>query len=454
MINYMDQYRNKLTTAAQAANLVESGDWVLYPGFNGKPVAFDKALAARKEDLHGVVILNSFTIPPLPDTIMSDPSSEHFALASPHFSLVDRKLHDVNRAWYVPGTYCEVPLMVAGGYIALNVSVFQVSAMDEHGFFNFGPQNSYTMSIAQQARKLGKPVIVEVNHNMPRCLGGFDEGIHISQVDYIIEGENPDLFEVPNLPSTPEDQIIADYIINQIKDGDCIQLGIGGAPNIIGGLIANSDLKDLGVHTEMLIDSYIEMYERGCITNARKAIDRNRMAYTFAMGSKRLYEFINNNPACVSYPSTYINDPKIAAQNPNLVSINNTLTMDLFGQTTGESDGYRQISGMGGMLDFVTAAFRSEGGRSFIIMQSTYKDSLGELRSRIVPRLREGTIVTVPRGLVHWVVTEHGMTCLKGKTTWQRAEALIELAAPQFRDELVKESAAMKIWRRSNRQDA
>jgi hypothetical protein len=220
--------------------------------------------------LWAVVIAGILTVPPLPQTFLCDPTSEHFICVSSHFSLVDRKLHDLNRVWYAPIHYHEVPKWIASDYNRVDAVAFQVRPMDKNGYFNFGPQTSHAMDIVKACHRHGGPVIVEVNQKMPRCLGGFFEAVHISEVDFIVEGSNPDLFDMPPIMPSTEDQQIANLIMGEMRDGDCIQLGIGGAPTAIGSLIAQSDLKDLGVQTEMLVDACIDMYENGRISNLKK----------------------------------------------------------------------------------------------------------------------------------------------------------------------------------------
>jgi acyl-CoA hydrolase len=319
--------------------------------------------------------------------------------------------------------------------------------MDDKGFFNFSTSCSITPAMCRKA----KTIIVEVNEHSPRCLGGMDEGIHISEVDFIVEGPNRPLVELPAAPASEADYGIAAHVMELMEDGATIQLGIGGLPNIVGSMIAKSDLKDIGVHTEMLADSYVEMYEAGRVTGKRKNLDRGKMVYTFAMGSKKLYDFLHNNPMCSIYPVSYTNHPDTISCNDKVIAINNALEVDLFTQVASESSGSRQISGTGGQLDFIFGAFRSKGGKGLICVSSTYKKKDGTIGSRIVPTLSPGTVVTCPRSIVHYVVTEYGYAQMKGKSTWQRAEAMINIAHPDFRDELVKQAQELNIWRQSNK---
>jgi acyl-CoA hydrolase len=239
--------------------------------------------------------------------------------------------------------------------------------------------------------------------------------------------------------------------MNFVHDGSCIQLGIGGMPNAVGKAIASSDLKNLGGHTEMFVDAYVDMMESGRMNNMNKQIDRYRTAYTFAIGSHRLYEFMDNNPMLASYPVDYTNDPRVIARLDNFMSINNAVQVDLYSQVNGESMGKTQISGNGGMWDFVIGSQWSRGGASFICLTSTFKDKDGNLRSRIVPTFEPGSITTICRQMVDYIVTENGARCFRARPTWQRAELLIELAHPQFQEDLVKQAQELNIWRRTNK---
>lgn len=439
------QYDQKLITADEAAAMVKSGDKIFYGEFTMFPQALDEALSRRVKDLMDLQIgAVCFTSPP--QVVLQDMQREHLNMVDMHFGLVSRKLHDMNLCSYIPNTYHQGPRIVRK-YYDIEVGFFCVGPIDARGYFNLGPSNSITPALMEKT----KIKIVEVNNIVPTCLGGNQESIHISQIDYIVEGPNTPLRQLPDIVPTETDEAIANILIEEIEDGACLQLGIGGLPNAVGKLIAASDLKDLGLHSEMMMDSCIELYEKGLITGARKTIDKNKMVYTFALGSQELYDFLDNNPVCAIYPVNYTNDPRIIALNDKVVAINNALEIDLFTQVASESIGPRHVAGTGGQLDFIMGAFNSHGGKGIICLSSTFIDKEGNLRSRIVPTLAPGTIVTLPRSLVQYVATEYGIAQFKGLSTYQRAEALINLAHPQFRDDLIKAADEMKIWRRSNK---
>ncbi len=444
-MSYSDIYAQKQVTAAEAAKAVKSGDWVDYGWCLGHPVASDQALAARAGDLRDVKVRGGIALW-MPEIFNIPNPENHFTWNAWHCSGIDRKIIDMGCGFYGPMRYSELPRFYRESVDPVDVAMFQVAPMDEHGYFNFGPQASHMMAVCEQA----KVIIVEVNQNMPRCLGGNEEAIHISQVDHIIEGPNPSLPQLNAAALTDVDKKVAELIVEEIPNGACLQLGIGGMPNAVGSLIAESDLKDLGVHTEMYVDAFVEMSKRGKINGSRKNIDRFRQVFAFAAGTQKMYDFIHNNPEVMSCPVDYCNDVRKVAMIDNFMSINNAVEIDLFSQVSSESAGVRHISGTGGQLDFVMGAYLSNGGKSFICLSSTYSRR-GEVKSRIVPTLSPGSIVTDSRTCVQWVVTEFGKVNLKGKSTWERTEALISIAHPDFRDELIKDAENMKIWRNSNR---
>jgi butyryl-CoA:acetate CoA-transferase len=448
-MGFESMYNEKKVTAEEAVKCVKSGDWIDYGWCNGTVDALDKALAKRTDELTDVKVRGGILMKQ-PAIFDREDAGEHFTWNSWHMSGVERKLINRGCSFYTPLRYSELPRI----YREMpesdkpRVAMMVVSPMDESGYFSFGPNASHLMAVCERA----DIIILEVNKNMPRCLGGFESEVHISKVDYIVEGENPPIGEIgAGGPPTEVDKKVAELIVKEIPDGACLQLGIGGMPNTVGSMIAESDLKDLGVHTEMYVDAFVDIAKAGKINGSRKNIDRFRQTYAFGAGTKKMYDYIHNKPEMMSAPVDYTNDVRTIASIDNFISINNTVDVDLFGQVSAESSGIKHISGAGGQLDFVLGATLSKGGKSFICCSSTFSDKEGKLHSRILPTLHPGSAVTDTRNAVMYLVTEYGMVNLKGLTTWQRAEAIISLAHPDFRDELIKEAENMKIWRRSNK---
>jgi len=443
-MSYSEEYRSKLVSAKAAVQRVKSGDYVHYGHFMMAPTEFDACLAERKDELRGVKVVSA-CFPGIPRVVTCDPLQEHFIYNDWHFGPGSRKLHDNNLCYYIPMLYHEVP-RVFERYHEPDFFVTKAARMDGKGYFNFSISNSIHYVTAKKSKK----VIIEVCESAPVCLGGSGECIHISEVDMIIEGDGGPVKEIAPVEPDEIDVAIAGRIVGLIEDESVIQLGIGAMPNAVGKMIAQSDLKDLGAHTEMLADSYVDMYDSGVLTGKAKAFDRGKMAFTFAMGTQKLYSFLDRNPACASYQVDYTNDPLIASRHKKLIAINNAIEVDLYGQVCSESYGIRQISGTGGQHDFIYAAFRSEGGKGFVCL-SSLRTKGDRASSRIVPTLQPGAIVTVPRAMSHLIATEYGVVDLKGKSTWERAELLISIAHPDVREELVKSAEKMNIWARTSK---
>ena len=440
-MDYQQMYQNKLTTAASAANVIQSGDWVDYGWCVNTPVAVDKEVAKRLPSLENVNFRGGILMW-VPEIFQIEDPAAHMTWNSWHMGGIERKAVAQGFSFYSPIRYSELPRYYRDLSCPSRVAIFQVSPMDEHGYFSFGPSASHLAACCERA----EVIIVEVNENMPRCLGGFENGIHISKVDMVVEGDNPPIGEMGGgAAATDVDQAVAKLIVEEIPDGACLQLGIGGMPNAVGTMIAESDLKDLGVHTEMYVDAFVDIAKAGKITGAKKNIDRYRQTYAFGAGTKKMYDYLNDNPECMSAPVDYTNDIRSISALDNFISINNTVDIDLYGQVNAESAGIKNISGAGGQLDFVLGAYLSKGGKSFICCSSTFTNKQGEKVSRIRPTLANGSIVTDTRANIHYFVTEYGKVNLKGLSTWQKAEAIISVAHPDFRDELIKEAESMHI---------
>jgi len=416
-----------------AASFVKSGMWLDYGATHCQPDVFDKALAARKDELEDVKIRSCLTTRPRA-VIEEDPEGKHFHVFSWHFSGYDRKKHDCGRCNYTPLNLGEVPDYYRRFLDPVDIAILKTCPIDDAGCFNFGPANLWQRAVIEHA----KLVIVEINRQIPYVFGK-DNGVHTSEVDYIIEGDNQPCAELPNPEPSEIDRTVARRIAAEIEDGACLQIGIGGMPNAVCALLLDSGVKDLGIHTEMMTDGLGLLYRSGRVTGARKTLDRGKVIYTFALGSLALYATANRNPDWYCHQVDYTNSPHIIMQNENMVSINNTTQIDLQGQIASESDGHRHISGTGGQLQFVRGAYASKGGKSFICLSSTY-EKRGERRSRIVFTLTPGNIVTTPRSDVMYLVTEYGMVNLKGKSIAERAQAIICLAHPDFREELERKA--------------
>ncbi len=445
-MDYQALYQQKLTTPEQAVKAVKSGDWVDYGWCTNHPVALDKALAARKDELTDVKVRGGVTMW-MPEIAKADDAGDHFTWNSWHCSGIDRKIIGKGMGFFAPMRYSELPRFYREN-ISVDVAMIQVTPMDSHGNFSYALAASHLADMLDKA----KVIILEVNQNLPWVYGLTGSEINIADVDYVVEGDDPAVAQLGGGGEpTDVDRAVAKLIVEQIPNGACLQLGIGGMPNTVGSMIAQSDLKDLGVHTEMYVDGFVDMALAGKLTGRNKALDKGRQVYAFAAGTQKLYDYVDRNPAVMAAPVDYTNDVRVLAQLDNFISINNAIDMDLFGQVNAESAGLKHISGTGGQLDFVMGAYLSKGGKSFICMSSTVTGKDGSVKSRIVPTLTPGSIATDPRSCVQYIVTEHGMINLKGLSTWERAEAIISIADPQFREQLIQDAEKMGIWRGSNK---
>jgi acyl-CoA hydrolase len=407
--------------------------WLDYGACHCQPDVFDRALAARRSELANVKIRSCLSMRPRA-VIEQDPEGRHFHMFSWHFTGYDRRKHDDGRCNYIPLNLGEVPDYYRRFLAPVDMAILKTCPMDDGGYFNFGPTNIWQRAVVERA----KIVIVEVNRRMPYVFGR-ENGVHVNEVDYITEGDDEPCVELPNPEACEVDRTVARYIAAEVEDGACLQIGIGGMPNAVCSLLLDSGVKDLGIHTEMLTDGLGLLYRSGRVTGSRKNLDPGKVTYTFALGSHALYATANRNPDMFCHQVDYTNSPHIIAQNDRVVSINNTTQVDLQGQVASESDGHRHISGTGGQLQFVRGAYASREGKSFICLSSTY-EKRGECRSRIVFSLTPGNIVTTPRSDVMYLVTEFGMVNLKGKSVAERAQSIICLAHPRFREELEKQA--------------
>ena len=423
----------KRITAQAAAALVQSGMWLDYGAVLGQPDVFDAALANRLGQVTNLRIRSCLSTRARA-VLEADPKGEHVFWFSTHFSGYDRRKHDQGIAHYLPVHLGEIPDYYRRFIDPVDIAVFKTAPIDANGYFNFGPSNLWMRALVERA----KVVIIEECAGLPYVMGD-GTGVHISEVDFILAGDSQPMAELPKPVITDVDRAVARLIAAEIEDGACLQIGIGGMPNAVCGLLAESAVQDLGIHTEMMTDGIVDLYRAGRVTGAKKQINPGKMVCTFSLGAQYLYDFIHRNPMVEFHPVDYTNMPHIIMQNDKVAAINNTTQMDLQGQAASESDGYRHISGTGGQSQFVRGAYASKGGKSFICLASTYEKK-GERKSRIVTALTKGNIVTTPRSDMMYVVTEYGMVNLKGRTVAERAQLLISIAHPDFREDLSREA--------------
>jgi acyl-CoA hydrolase/GNAT superfamily N-acetyltransferase len=425
--DWKERYRDKITSADEAVSSVRHGHRVFIGSGAAEPQSLVEALSKRK-GLSDTEIVHIMTLGIAP---YADPKlGEHFRHNAFFIGANVRDAVAQGRADYTPIFLSEIPRLFRTGRQLIDVALIQVSEPDQHGFCSYGVSTDIVKSAAESARR----VVAEVNTNAPRVLG--DCFIHVNDIDALVPCDAPILEAIPAKPDELA-KAIAKHIADLVEDGATLQLGIGTIPDAVLNFL--TDHKDLGIHTEMFSDGVINLVEKGVVNNAKKTLHRGKIVASFVLGSKKLYDFIDDNPLVEFHPTEYTNDPFIISQNNKMVSINSALEVDLTGQVCADSLGVMFYSGIGGQVDFVRGASRAPGGKAIIALPSTAD---GETFSRIVPTLKEGAGVVTSRGDVHYVVTEYGAAYLHGKTIRERAVALIEVAHPKFRPWLMAEAKA------------
>lgn len=421
-MKWQDIYEQRKMSPEEAVRLIHSGDRVVIGHAVGVPLAITDVMVEHRKDYKDVEIIQMVS---QGNAKFCEPGTEgHFRLNSLFVGAQSRPAVKEGRGDFTPCCFSDVPSLLRE--LTVDAAVIQVSPPDRHGYVSCGVSVDYTLPAA----KCAKTVIAQVNRRMPRTLG--DTCLHVSEIDCFVEIDHP-VLEIP-LPKIGEaEKAIGENCAKLVRDGDTLQLGIGAIPDAV--LLFLKDKKDLGIHSEMISDGVVELIENGVITNARKNLHPGKSVVSFLMGTKRLYDYADDNPAVAMYPVDYVNDPYVIGKNDNLVSINSCVQVDFMGQVAAESVGTTQISGIGGQMDFIRGARLSKGGRAVIAIAST---AAGGKISKIVPFLDQGAAVTTSRTDVDYIVTEYGIAHLRGKTLKDRARALISIAHPKFREELAE----------------
>ena len=430
-MTWFDQYRSRRGTPEEAMSLLKSRDSVYLHGGAATPQIFVDAFSKRALELEDVIISQILTLGDA--KYVSPEMAGHVRLNSLFTGSNVREAVKAGRADWTPIFLSEIPGLFKNGHIPVDVAIIHVSPPDAHGFCSFGVSTDTTIA----ACKVAKIVIAMVNQQMPRVHG--DNFIHVSKLNFIVEADEP-LFQAPKVDLSERHMQIGKYIADLIEDGSTLQMGVGAIPDAT--LFYLKDKRNLGIHTEMFSDGVVELVESGVINGEEKTLHPGKVVSSIVMGSQHVYDFIHENPFMEFHPTDYVNDPYIIAQNRKMVAINSSIEIDLTGQVCSDSMGRNNFSGIGGQVDFMRGAARSDGGIPIIAMPSTAKKGT---QSRIVLDLKPGAAVTTSRGDVHYIVTEFGVAQLHGKTLRQRAKALIEIAHPDFRETLERESFQSKL---------
>ncbi|MEI6825621.1 MAG: acetyl-CoA hydrolase/transferase C-terminal domain-containing protein [Desulfuromonadales bacterium] len=427
MSNWQAHYQSRITTAEEAVTAIKSGDRVFLTGNASVPLQLLAALVKRAPELENVEICHPLAI--CPSDYVAPEMTGHLRVNTMFISANVRKAVNEGRADFTPVMLSEFPLLFKNGHLPLDVALIHVSPPDQHGYCSMGAESGLTISAAEVA----KTVIAQVNVQMPRTLG--DTLMHVDQMHHIIPLDCPISEHAMGSEGNDEEvKKIAGHISELIPDGATMQLGIGAIPDAVLKYLYNK--KDLGVHSELISDGVIDLVEAGVLNNSRKSIHAGKIVCGFLLGTKRLYEWVDNNPMVELYRTEYVNDPFVVAQNDRMVAINSALEVDLTGQVCADSIGPRMYSAVGGQLDFIYGASRSKGGVPIIALPSTSTLRDGSVISKIVPMLKQGAGVVTSRNHVHYVVTEFGVAELYGKSVRQRTQALINIADPRFREEI------------------
>ncbi len=428
--NILNIYNQKVVTADEAVGHIKSGDNIVIQPGCAAPMELIKAMVNRKDELENVSLYHILIVGDLPYT---KPGMEkHFQHKAFFIGANTREAVNDGRAEFIPIFLSEVPLLFKHGHIKTDVAFIHLSQPDEHGFCSYGVDVGTIKTAAEKS----KIIIGQINNEMPRTLG--DSFIHINKINYIVEKSEP-IKELPQIdPNTSKEFLdiydkIGTNIAELIEDGSTLQMGIGAIPDAVMNYLA--DKKDLGIHTEMFSDGIIDLVEQGIINGEQKTLHPGKIIAGFVLGTKRVYDFIDNNPVIEFHPQEYVNDPFVIAKNKKMIAINSAIEVDLTGQVCSDSIGTRLYSGIGGQVDFIRGAAHSDGGKGIIALPSITKD--GNI-SRIVPKLKSGAGVVTSRGDVHYVITEYGVALLFGKSIKERARELIKISHPRFRDELTK----------------